>query len=356
MPSKLGSGRPGMMDVALLAGVSHQTVSRVINMQSGVKATTRIRVQAAIEELGYRRNHAARTLATGRSQTLGVVMLNSTLYGPASTLYGIEQAALSARYLVTVASARSKDRSAVQEAIGRLVDQAVEGIVMIAPLVSVGEALAALPTDLPVVMIEGDLRTDVDVVTVDQTAGAKAATQHLLDCGHATVWHVAGPAEWVEARQRTAGWHAALEEAGADIPPPLSGDWSARSGFAAGRALARIPDLSAVFVANDSMALGVMRAMYDANRRVPADVSIVGFDDIPEAAYFTAPLTTVRQDFDEVGRSALALLVDQMRSGPRASKRIVVTTTLAVRSSAGPPNASRATTNSATKLARSAER
>jgi len=182
VPSKLGSGRPGMMDVALLAGVSHQTVSRVINMQSGVKATTRIRVQAAIEEFGYRRNRAARTLATGRSQTLGVVMLNSTLYGPASTLYGIEQAALSARYLVTVASARSKDRSAVQEAIGQLVDQAVEGIVM----------------------IEGDLRTDVDVVTVDQTAGAKAATQHLLSCGHACPMPnpVQGPCSWSRSRKR----------------------------------------------------------------------------------------------------------------------------------------------------------
>ena len=342
-----------MIDVALLAGVSHQTVSRVINKQSGVKATTRIRVQAAIEELGYRRNRAAAALATGRSQTLGVVMINSTLYGPASTLYGVEQAALESQYLVTVASAQSKDRSAVQEAIGRLVDEAVEGIVMIAPLVSVVEAVAALPPDLPVVMIDGDPRTDVDVVTVDQTAGAKAATQHLLDCGHATVWHVSGPADWIVARQRTAGWQAALEEAGADIPPPLSGDWSARSGFAAGRALARIPEVTAVFAANDSMALGVMRAMYDANRRVPADVSIVGFDDIPEAAYFTVPLTTVRQDFDEVGRSALTLLIEQMRTKPRASKRVVVKTALAVRSSTGPPpGAHSAAATSATQVAR----
>jgi DNA-binding LacI/PurR family transcriptional regulator len=330
-----------MMDVAVLAGVSHQTVSRVINRQPGVKATTRIRVQAAIEELGYRRNQAARALATGRTQTLGVVMLNSTLYGPASTLHGIEQAALDSQYFVTVASLRSPDRLAVQDAISRLVDQGVEGVLVIAPLVSLVEALGELPTGLPVVVIEGDTHAEVDVVTVDQVAGARAATRHLLELGHQTVWHVAGPSDWLEAQQRTAGWQAALDEAGADVPPPLSGDWSPRSAFAAGRALARIPEMSAVFVANDSMALGVLRALHDAGRRVPHDVSVVGFDDIPEAAYFPAPLTTVRQDFGAVGRRGLALLIDQMQSGPRPPRRVLVQSTLVVRNSTSEPPAAR---------------
>jgi DNA-binding LacI/PurR family transcriptional regulator len=322
-----------MTDVATLAGVSHQTVSRVLNKHPSVSPTTRMRVLAAIEQLGYRRNSAARALVTGRSQTLGVVTLNSTLYGPASTLYGIEQAALDSQYSVTVASLRSTDRPAVREAISRLVDQGVEGVVVIAPLVSVAEALGDLPADLPLVAVEGDAEAEIDVVTVDQLAGAQSATRLLLELGHPTVWHVAGPTDWLEATQRTAGWRVTLEQAGAEVPPPLRGDWSARSGFEAGRVLAKMPEVSAVFVANDSMAVGVLRAFHEHGRSVPGDVSVVGFDDVPEAAYFSPPLTTVRQDFGEVGRRSMALLLDQIESGSRAAKRHVVETTLVVRGS-----------------------
>lgn len=324
---------PAMTDVARLAGVSHQTVSRVINNYPGVKPVTRMRVQAAIAELGYRRNSAARALVTGRTRTLGVVTLNSTLYGPASTLYGIEQAAFESQYSVSVASLRSTGGPAVEQAIGHLVDQGVEGIVVIAPLVSVVEALAALPTDLPVVAVEGDADVDIDVVTVDQTAGAHSATEHLLACGHDTVWHVAGPNDWLEARQRLAGWRATLENAGVEVPPPLIGDWSAKSGYELGQLLARMPEVKAIFAANDSMALGVLRALHEHGRAVPDEVSLVGFDDMPEAAYFTPPLTTVRQDFGEVGRRSLALLVDQIESGARAAKRLVIGTSLVVRES-----------------------
>jgi DNA-binding LacI/PurR family transcriptional regulator len=324
---------PAMTDVARLAGVSHQTVSRVINNHVSVKETTRLRVLAAIDQLGYRRNSAARALVTGRSQTLGVVSLNSTLYGPASTLYGIEQAALDSHYFVTVASLRSTDRAAVRQAIGRLVDQGVDGIVVIAPLVSVAQALADLPAGLPVVAVEGDAEADIDTVTVDQYAGANAATQHLLDAGHRTVWHVAGPQDWFEARHRAAAWRATLEKAGAEVPPSIPGDWSPRSGFDAGRVLARMADVTAVFAANDSMALGVLRALHEHGRDVPGDVSLVGFDDLPEVAYLTPPLTTVRQDFAEVGRRGLALVLDQIESGSRASRRVVVGSTLVVRES-----------------------
>jgi len=324
---------PAMTDVASLAGVSHQTVSRVINKHPNVTPTTRTRVLAAIEELGYRRNNAARALVTGRSQTLGVVTLNSTLYGPASTLYGIEQAALESDYFVTVASLRSTDRPAVRQAIARLVDQGVEGVIVIAPVDSVVEALADLPRDLRVVAVEGDAEADIDVVTVDQHAGAQSATEHLLSLGHTTVWHVAGPTDWLEARQRTAGWRSTLERAGLEVPPPLRGDWSPRSGFEAGRVLARMPEVSAVFVANDSMSVGVLRAFHEHGLHVPGDVSIVGFDDVPEAAYFSPPLTTVRQEFAEVARRSLALLLDQISSGTRPAKRQVVGTTLVVRDS-----------------------
>jgi DNA-binding LacI/PurR family transcriptional regulator len=154
-----------------------------------------------------------------------------------------------------------------------------------------------------------------------------------LSLGHQTVWHVAGPTDWLEARQRTAGWRRTLEEAGAEVPPPLPGDWSARSGYDAGRVLARMPDVTAIFAANDSMAVGIMRAFHEAGRPIPGAVSLVGFDDVPEAAYYSPPLTTIRQDFGEVGRRSLALLLDQIEAGSRPAQRHVVETTLVVRDS-----------------------
>jgi DNA-binding LacI/PurR family transcriptional regulator len=332
-----GDQAPSMNDVAGLAGVSHQTVSRVLAGHPNVRAQTRARVVAAIDELGYRPNRAARALATGRTRTLGVISMNSTLYGPASMLYGIEEAASVADYSVTVASVRSIDRASLRHAAGRLLDDAVDGVVVIAPLVSAGEALGDLSPGVPVVAVDGDPGSPGTVVRIDQEAGARAATEHLLAAGHRTVWHLAGPADWLDARARIQGWRAALRDAAAEEPPLLTGDWTAGSGYQAGQVLARVPELTGVFVANDQMALGVLRALSEHRRRVPGDVSIVGFDDIPEAAYFTPPLTTVRQDFGEVGRRSLRALLSQIDGGPEAGQRIVVDTALIVRQSTAPP-------------------
>ena len=326
-----------MSDVAALAGVSHQTVSRVIADHPNVRPRTRARVLAAIEELGYRPNTAARTLATGRSSTLGVVTMNSTLVGPASTLYSIEEAAKLAGYFVTVASLRSFDRTSLREATTRLLGQAVDGLVIIAPLVSAAEALRDLPKDIAVVSVEGDPDAHGAVVRVDQVTGATMATQHLLAAGHRTVWHVAGPPDWLDAQGRIAGWQAALQQAGAEVPPLLNGDWSARSGYQAGQVLARMPEVTAVFAGNDQMALGLLRALNERNREVPGDVSVVGFDDIPESAFYTPPLTTVRQDFDEVGRRSLHMLIDQITVGPGGTGHVLVDTELVVRNSTAPP-------------------
>lgn len=333
---------PAMTDVARLAGVSHMTVSRVLNDEASVRPATRARVRAAIEQLGYRRNVAARTLVTGRSQTLGVVMLNSTLYGPASTLNAIEQAASHDGYFVSVASLRSIDRSSVKEAVGRLIDQGVDGIIVVAPLTSAGPTLASLPREVPLVAVEGDPETDVPVVCVDQAESARMATEHLLAAGHRTVWHIAGPSDWLEARGRESGWRAALEAAGAEVPPPLSGDWSPRSGFEAGQMLARIPEVTAVFVANDQMALGLLSAFRERGLSVPDDVSVIGFDDVPEAEFFTPALTTVRQDFPSVGRNSLRLLVDQIESGGSSRDRVVVKCELVIRESTAKPRADKA--------------
>jgi DNA-binding LacI/PurR family transcriptional regulator len=325
-----------MSDVAALAGVSHQTVSRVIADHPNVRPRTRARVLAAIDELGYRPNTAARALATGRSRTLGVVSMNSTLFGPASTLYSIEEAAKLAGYFVTVASVRSFDRTSLREATTRLLDQAVDGLIVIAPLASAGDSLRDLPKDIAIVSVDGDPDTHNAVVQVDQVSGATVATQHLLDAGHRTVWHVAGPQDWLDAQGRITGWQAALTQAGAEVPPLLTGDWSARSGYQAGQVLARMPEVTAVFVGNDQMALGLLRALNERNRQVPGDVSVVGFDD-PEAAFYTPPLTTVRQDFAEVGRRSLHMLVDQITSGPGVTGHVLVDTEFVIRQSTAPP-------------------
>ena len=151
-------------------------------------------------------------------------------------------------------------------------------------------------------MVDGDPERSTPLVTVDQAAGAFAATRHLLEAGHRTVWHVSGPPDWFDSAGRIAGWRSALEAAGAEVPPIVPADWSAASGYRAGQMLARMPEVTAIFAANDHLALGILRAMSERGRRVPHDVSVVGFDDVPEAAYFIPPLTTVRPDFDAVAR------------------------------------------------------
>jgi DNA-binding LacI/PurR family transcriptional regulator len=199
------------------------------------------------------------------------------------------------------------------------------------------EAVLHVPRDMPVVAVEAGPEEAVPVVAVDQVAGAAAATRHLLELGHRTVWHVAGPSDWLEARQRIEGWTTALEQAGADAPPLLSGDWSARSGYELGRRLATVREVTAIFAANDQMALGVLRALYEAGREVPRDLSIVGFDDIPEAQFFTPPLTTVRQDFNEVGRQSLMVLVGEIGAATRSSSRVIIPPRLELRESTAPP-------------------
>jgi len=305
-----GDRAPIMADVARIAGVSHQTVSRVLNDHPNVRPATRDRVLAAIRELGYRPNAAARTLVTRRTRTLGVISFNTTLYGPASMLYGIEQAAKQYDYFVTVAALAALDRRSVLDAVDRLRDQAVEGIIVIAPQNTAVGALANVRSDVALVAVGCGTHASLASVAVDNEAGAERATSYLLDLGHATVHHLAGPNSWLDAQERVTGWRRALQERGAPVPEPLAGgDWSARTGFELGHRIAADPEITAVFCANDHMALGLLRSLQQAGRRVPEDVSVIGFDDIPEAEYFGPPLTTVRQDFDELGRRALGSVI-----------------------------------------------
>ncbi len=334
---RANSRTPVMSDVGRLAGVSHQTVSRVINGSPKVRPETRQRVLAAMDELGYRPNSVARALATGRTNMLGVVGFDTTLYGPASVLFGIERAAHEEGYLMVVASLKALNPASVTGAIDRLRLRGVDGILVIAPDLESANALRDARTDLPLVAAEAGPADVMSVVSVDQYAGAVSATRHLLDLGHETVWHISGPADWLESAERVAGWRATLEDAGATPPEFLIGDWSARSGYDLGRRLSKDPAVTAIFAANDQMALGVLRAMWEAGREVPGDVSVVGFDDIPESPYFNPPLTTVRQDFIEVGSRSLRALIRAIDTGARAETWARIPTQLIVRESTSVP-------------------
>ena len=318
--------------------MSHQTVSRVINDHPSVSEDTRKRVETAIVQLGYRRNTAARALVTRRTSAIGVVSVHTSQYGPAHTIFGIEEAARQAGYFVNVASLREINRAAMRAALDHLTDASVDGIVVIAPVQAAVEAVNGQRLDVPLVMVETSDRTDDLSVVVDQVAGARMATRHLLDLGHETVFHLRGPETWVEADARARGWLAELAAARVPVPEVLTGDWSPASGYAVGRQLAERDDVTAVFAANDQMSLGLMRALHEAGRSVPGDISLVGFDDIPEAEYFHVPLTTVRQDFTEVGHRCMERLLALIEGGS-APMRAAIAPELIVRASSGPPPA-----------------
>ncbi|MEI5521088.1 LacI family DNA-binding transcriptional regulator [Streptomyces brasiliscabiei] len=331
--------RPVMDDVARLAGVSKQTVSRVLNDNPAVRRETREAVLEAMRTLGYRPSRSARSLASGRTRMLGVISFDAARYGPAATLTAINTAAQDAGYLVSSIALDTADRDTVVQAVDRLSAEGADGIIAIAPQRPVATALAGARPDTPLVMLDNGLGDGTPVASSDFTAGARLATEHLLGLGHRTVWHIAGPAGWTSAERRAASWRETLERAGAEVHAPLVGDWSADSGYELGRRLADRPEVTAVFVSNDQMALGLLRALHEAGRRVPDDVSVVGYDDIPEAAHLLPPLTTIRTDFSLIGTVALRLLVRQLGEpggrGDAADVEPVVPVELIVRDSTG---------------------
>jgi DNA-binding LacI/PurR family transcriptional regulator len=330
-----------MSDVAALAGVSHQTVSRVINGHPNVAPQTRERVEAAIAQLGYRPNIAARALVTGSTRTIGLVTVKINQYGPAQTMLGLEEAAREAGYSLSVSILDNATAGAMREAVDTFVAQRVAAIVALSTYDDAAEALGALDPPVPLVAVQVGGDEVRPAVGVDQEAGARLATRHLLDLGHRTVHHVAGPADSKEARGRVEGWRAELLAAGAPVPELLRGDWTPSSGHAAGLQLAaRLragEEVTAVFLANDQMALGLLAALHDEGIGVPGEVSVVGFDDLPEAPYFTPPLTTVRQDFAELGRRGVELVLARLHGEDLHPD--AVPAPLVIRSSTGPVRA-----------------
>lgn len=332
MANTNGRRLPRLNDVAALAGVSHQTVSRVVNNHPNVSKATRERVEAAISELGYRRNTAARSLVTRRSQTIGVLGSELSQYGPANTILGVEQAARDAGYFVSIAALKTVNRDTISDALRHFQDQSVDGVVVVVPHSETLSALDAMALDVPVVTV-GSLGNDtISGAMVDQKRGAELAVRHLIEQGHRRIGHISGPLDWIDGAARAEGWSQTLRAAGLEDDLLVHGDWSAGSGYQIGRQLAQERSATAIFVGNDQMALGLLRAFSEAGISVPGDVSVVGFDDTPEAAYFVPPLTTVRQDFEELGRRCVDAMVGEIEQGAAVSG-IVVTPQLVVRGS-----------------------
>ena len=323
--------------MAKAAGVSYQTVSRVINGNSYVRDSTRDRVQAAIAELGFRPNSAARALASGENRSLTVVTSNTTLYGYAATLQGIEEAARAASFSVGISVLECSDDEHVRAAVNRAADSS--GSVIVIAFDHAGTlALQAIPDGVPVAAAVETPETAPQAgqpwVWIDDGEAARSATRYLLELGHPTVHYVAIPSTTHTSR-RTAGWRAALAAAGVTAPEPVGAGWDALAGYQAGRTLARNPGVSAILCGNDDLALGVIRAMHEAGRSIPESVSVVGFDNAPQSAFYTPALTTVRMDFVELGRACFALLHSEIEGTVPIVPHTVGRPELIVRESAG---------------------
>nr|WP_307793893.1 LacI family DNA-binding transcriptional regulator [Actinotalea soli] len=338
-PGKSRSG-PSMADVAALAGVSSQTVSRVSTDPDKVRPETRRRVQAAMTELGYSPNTAARALRYGSFETIGLIAHRLARTGESRTVEAVVEAARRHGYTVSLIDVRSPSSTDVDEAVARLSHQAIDGLIIIRAETATPATLA-LPPRLPVVVSDSRFVGHHPAIATDQTDGTRQAVSHLLELGHRTVHHLAGPEDSAPAEQRLTAWHDCLVTAGREAPTPRRGDWSAGSGYELGRSLAEDPEVTAVFCANDEMAAGLYRALREAGLRVPEDVSVVGFDDIPLAEHLWPPLTTVAQDFHLIGQLLVDLLLEQVRDRKDlADHRTLVPVELVVRSSTAPPRPS----------------
>ncbi|MCA0307768.1 MAG: LacI family transcriptional regulator [Actinobacteria bacterium] len=341
MPTAARRGRkktgPSIEDVARLAGVSAQTVSRVSTGANPVRESTRARVLAAMDQLGYSPNRAARALRNGTFGTIGLVAHRFERTGEALITAAVAEAAQAAGYAITLLGVRGPEATDWEHSAQRLTHQGVDGLIIIRAEQTAPESLA-LPAGLPVVASDSRFVGYYPTVAADQTQGTQDAVSHLLELGHRTIHHIAGPADAMASQVRTGTWRRRLEEAGVRPPDLWRGDWTGGSGYRAGLQIAADPSITAVFCANDEMAFGLMRALYEAGRRVPEDVSVVGFDGIALSEFSAPALTTVRQDFGTVGRELVRLVIEQIRSaGVPPQVRLLVPTELIVRSTTAPP-------------------
>lgn len=307
---------PVLSDVAKAAGVSVPTVSRVLTSSKFVAPELRERVMKAVAELGYRPNGAARATRSGKRSMVAVLTGATSNYGYANTIEGVEKAARASGMSVIIAVIESDTDDAVNSAIDLVLSQPVAGVIILEFDRPGLAAAKAFPDSVPLVSAGGGTRRSGKTpgALLDERGAGKDATNHLLSLGHKTVYHVSVPTMGKHSG-RTEGWRAALRAAGAPIPPILHATWEPTSGYRAGKELAAKDDMTAVFCGNDDIAIGVISAFLDSGKRVPEDVSVIGFDDQPHVAMWRPALTSVRQDFQDLGARAFALLASTIDTG-----------------------------------------
>ncbi|MFD1338749.1 LacI family DNA-binding transcriptional regulator [Microbacterium lemovicicum] len=340
------SSRPrkvNINDVASAAGVSYQTVSRVLNDAPDVNAKTRARIQQLIKDLGYRRSRTATALSTNKSTAIGILADRSARFGPVGTLIALEEVARQKGYFTTVITVEQPYEESVAKALESLDDIEVDGIIVIAPVLSMADAVRGATILVPVEMIAAGVSSTPSLFTYseNQELGARLATQHLIDLGHTDIAHLAGSMEWFDGRVRRRGWEGALRDAGLEPGLCLEGDWTPKWAYETGLRMARdgtVPQ--AIFAASDHTALGLIRALTESGIRVPEDVSVVGYDDIFGSDYFLPPLTTVRQDFTALAHASIEVLLGAI--GGREVDREPIAPTLVVRRSVVPASPRRA--------------
>jgi LacI family transcriptional regulator len=336
--------RATIKEVASVAGVSTQTVSRVINERPDVSPETRKRVQDVIKKLSYQPSALARSLISQRSHTLGVVTAGLRHLGPSRTLSGITSAAEEAGYSLLLKELPSYDTEDITPIFQAFLSQHVDGIIWAVPEVGENRNWVNNPPadiDVPLVYITMETRNNLSIVSIDNYLGGRMAMSHLLEQGYRQIGHISGPLDWWEARQRMAAWKDALKEAGLEPNDGhfVEGNWSSASGALAIEKLCdQFPDMDAIFVANDQMALGAMHYFSENKIRIPQDMGIVGFDNIAESAFFSPALTTVQQDQHNVAKIAVAQVIKIIESGwqgldPVTLESIVIAPTLIVRQS-----------------------
>lgn len=328
--------KPNIRHVAQIAGVSHMTVSRVMNDYPHIKEATRQRVLDAIAELGYRPNQAARALATQRNRRIGVLVESAVSFGPTSALRAVELAARSAGYAVNSVALQDGDELSPQEAVETLTSQGIDALCLVTPRSSSLATIRKIAMSVPVLVVKPDRDPAFLTISVDQKQGTTLAVDHLASLGHRDVLHLAGPLDWLDARARERAFHARAKAWGIRERPIVVGDWSADFAYDYAKGLKELPDYTAVFVGNDDMAIGLMHGFHERGFSIPDDLSVVGFDDIALAAHSFPPLTTVHQNFQSLGGSVVDMLraAIEERDIPKVTR---IPADLVVRQSTAPP-------------------
>ena len=334
--------RPSMADVGRLADVSAQTVSRFFTGTGYVSAETRTRIEAAVAELGYRPNHVARAFRVNRTNTIGVLTMGTMNYGVSATYAGLTGAAHATDYSIVIShiDVDIDDPGALEEArrgLDTLQSLQVDGIILATQYRDADELLEGISEKLPVVTLTGRPLPTADTAALNSYEAGLVATRHLIELGHQHILHIGGPQNRNESIERERGYTDAMAEAGLDVPTPIAGhSWGADSGHRAGLTVDPA-SFTAVFAANDAIALGFLSAMRSRGLEATRDFSIVGVDDMPETAFYSPPLTTMRMDFDELGVVAFDMIRRHIETGERVDLK-VLPSVLVLRESTAPPS------------------